>query len=71
MLRQIKPRRMPDQVFEQLKDLIFRGQFKPGERLMAERELARSLGVGRPTVRGRSIRYISFVMSHCKEWGSG
>jgi GntR family transcriptional repressor for pyruvate dehydrogenase complex len=51
MLKPIKPKRMSDQVFEQLKDLIFRGHIKPGERLMTERELALSLGVSRPTVR--------------------
>jgi GntR family transcriptional repressor for pyruvate dehydrogenase complex len=51
MLKPIKPKRMSDQVFEQLKDLIFRGHLKPGERLMTERELAQSLGVSRPTVR--------------------
>jgi len=51
MLKPIKPKRMSDQVFEQLKDLIFRGQLKPGERLMTERELAQNLGVSRPTVR--------------------
>ncbi len=51
MLKPIKPKRMSDQVFEQLKDLIFRGHLKPGERLMSERELAQNLGVSRPTVR--------------------
>ncbi len=51
MLKLIKPKRMSDQVFEQLKDLIFRGHLKPGERLMTERELAQHLGVSRPTVR--------------------
>lgn len=51
MLKPIKPRRISDQVFEQLKDLIFRGRLKPGEQLMTERELAQALGVSRPTVR--------------------
>jgi GntR family transcriptional repressor for pyruvate dehydrogenase complex len=51
MLKPIKPKRMSDQVFDQLKDLIFRGHLKPGERLMTERELAQNLGVSRPTVR--------------------
>ncbi|MBI5585901.1 MAG: FadR family transcriptional regulator [Deltaproteobacteria bacterium] len=51
MLKPIKPKRMSDQVFEQLKDLIFRGQLKPGERLLTERELAQELGVSRPTIR--------------------
>jgi GntR family transcriptional regulator, transcriptional repressor for pyruvate dehydrogenase complex len=51
MLKPIKPKRISDQVFEQLRDLIFRGHLKPGEQLMTERELAQALGVSRPTVR--------------------
>lgn len=50
-LKPIKPKRVSDQVFEQLKDLIFKGQLKPGDQLMTERELAQSMGVSRPTVR--------------------
>ena len=51
MLKPIRPKRISDQVFEQLRDLIFRGHLKPGEQLMTERELAQALGVSRPTVR--------------------
>lgn len=51
MLKPIKPKLISDQVFEQLRDLIFRGYLKPGEQLMTERELALKLGVSRPTVR--------------------
>jgi GntR family transcriptional repressor for pyruvate dehydrogenase complex len=51
MLTPIKPKRMSDLVFEQLRDLIFKGHLKPGDQLMTERELAESLGVSRPTVR--------------------
>lgn len=50
-LNPIKPRRISDQVFEQLRELIARGRIKPGERLMPERELATSLRVSRTTVR--------------------
>lgn len=50
-LKPIKPKRISDQVFEQLKELIFKGQLKPGDQLMTERELALSMGVSRPTVR--------------------
>ena len=50
-LNPIKPRRVSDQVFEQLRELIARGRIKPGERLMPERELASSLRVSRTTVR--------------------
>lgn len=51
MLKPIKPKRIPDLVFEQIRDLIFKGHLKPGDRLMTERELAESLGVSRPSVR--------------------
>lgn len=51
MLKPIKPKRISDQVYEQLKDLIFKGEIKPGQQLLTERELAGSLGVSRPTVR--------------------
>lgn len=50
-LKPIKPKRVSDQVFEQLKDVIFKGKLKPGDQLMTERELAQSMGVSRPTVR--------------------
>jgi GntR family transcriptional repressor for pyruvate dehydrogenase complex len=50
-LNPIKPRRISDQVFEQLRELIARGRIKPGERLIPERELATSLRVSRTTVR--------------------
>ena len=51
LLKPIKAKRVSDQAFEQIRDLIFRGQLKPGEQLMPERELAQALGVSRPTVR--------------------
>lgn len=51
MFKPIKPRRISDQVFDQLRDLIFRGHLKPGEKLMTERDLAQSMGISRPTVR--------------------
>jgi GntR family transcriptional repressor for pyruvate dehydrogenase complex len=50
-LKPIKPKRIADQVYEQLKDLIFRGQLKPGQRLPPERELASHFGVSRPSVK--------------------
>jgi len=59
MLKVIKPKRMSDQVFAQLKDLIFRGHLKPGERLMGEHELAHKLGVSRPTVREAINKLVS------------
>ncbi|MEN6438239.1 MAG: FadR/GntR family transcriptional regulator [Syntrophobacter sp.] len=51
MLKPIRPKRVSELAFEQIRDLIFKGQLKPGEQLMTERELAETLGVSRPTVR--------------------
>ncbi|MCB2186404.1 MAG: FadR family transcriptional regulator [Deltaproteobacteria bacterium] len=51
LYKAVKPKRISEQVFEQVRDLIFRGQLKAGERLLPERDLAEALGVSRPTVR--------------------
>jgi len=50
-LKPIKPKRISDQVFDQLKELIFRGEMKPGEKIMPERELSDALSVSRTSVR--------------------
>jgi GntR family transcriptional repressor for pyruvate dehydrogenase complex len=51
LLKPIKPKRISDQVYEQLRELIFRGEFKPGEKIMTERELSKALNVSRTSVR--------------------
>ncbi len=43
--------RLYRKIARQLSDLIASGEFSPGERLPAERELAQQLGVSRPSVR--------------------
>ena len=50
-LQPIKPKKISDQVFEQIRELIFRGQLKAGEQLLPERELSEALQVSRTTVR--------------------
>jgi GntR family transcriptional repressor for pyruvate dehydrogenase complex len=50
-LKPIKPKRISDQVFDQLRELIFRGDIGPGQKLMPERELSENLGVSRSSVR--------------------
>ena len=37
-------------MFDQLRELIFRGELKPNQKIMTERELADALGVSRITV---------------------
>jgi len=46
-----EPRRLYQQIADQIKALIARGTFQVGDRLPAERELAVLLGVSRPSLR--------------------
>jgi GntR family transcriptional repressor for pyruvate dehydrogenase complex len=50
-LRPVTPHTVSDQVAEQLRNLVSSGDYKPGDRIPSERELALRLGVGRPSVR--------------------
>lgn len=50
-LKAVEARRLYRQIADQLVTLIGRGEFQPGARLPAERDLARQLGVSRPSVR--------------------
>lgn len=47
----IEPRRLYRQIADQIRTLIKSGEFDTGERLPPERDLARQLGVSRPSVR--------------------
>jgi DNA-binding FadR family transcriptional regulator len=50
-LQAVEPRRLYRQIADQIAQLIASGEFPPGARLPAERELATSLGVSRASVR--------------------
>ena len=50
-LQAVEPRRLYRQIADQIGQLIASGEFPPGARLPAERELASSLGVSRASVR--------------------
>lgn len=50
-LQTVEPQRLYRQIAEQLRSLIGTGEFAVGSRLPAERELAKQLGVSRPSVR--------------------
>lgn len=47
----IRPKKISEEIVEQIKALIAKGELKPGDRLPSERELADMLGVSRPSVR--------------------
>ncbi len=47
----ITPLKVPDEIVRHIKSMIKKGQLIPGEKLPAERTLARLFGVGRSTLR--------------------
>ncbi|MDJ0784745.1 MAG: FadR/GntR family transcriptional regulator [Desulfosarcinaceae bacterium] len=63
----IKPKLVSDQVFDQLRELIFRRQIKPGEPLLPERELSRMLNVSRSTVRNAINKLIGMGLVEQKK----
>ena len=58
MIKPVKHRNIADQVYEQLRDMIYRGEIGTGQRLMSEREMSILFKVGRPTVRTAVQRLI-------------
>ncbi len=59
LFKKIRPKRVSDEVFKQIMDLILTGKLKPGDRLPPERELAERLGVSRPVVREAISRLVA------------
>lgn len=51
MLRPVRKTRLYEDVVEQIQQLIRKRKLTPGDRLPSERELAATLGIGRPSVR--------------------
>lgn len=56
LYKQIKPKRISDEIFEQIKALVFRGELKPNDKLPPERELSEYFDVGRSTLREALIQ---------------
>src|SRR6202049_273609 len=50
-IQPVEPRRLYLQIADQVRSLIEAGEFTPGSRLPAERELAKRFGVSRPSLR--------------------
>jgi len=59
LIKPIKPKRISDQVFDQIRELIYRGTLKPGEKMMTERELAQAMNVSRTTIRDAIQRLVT------------
>ena len=51
VLKPIRPKKISEEIVDQIKQLIAKGELKPGDRIPSERDLAVMLGVSRPSVR--------------------
>ncbi len=58
-LRPIKRPSVSEQVCDQIKEHLFAGRWKPGEKIPTENDLARSFGVSRLTIREALMRLTS------------
>ena len=63
LFKTVKPKRVTEEIVEQMLDLISQGILAPGQRLPSEREMARSMGVSRPTLREalKRLEYVGFL----------
>ncbi|MBW2082639.1 MAG: FadR family transcriptional regulator [Deltaproteobacteria bacterium] len=66
MFKKISPKKISDEIIEQFKELLSRGQLKPGDELPSERELAESIGVSRPPLREalNALQAMGFIEIH-------
>ena len=73
MLIPIKPKRISDLVFEQLRDLIFKGHIKPGDKLIVVVHGGKVLTLERPksyhdAVRGRGTYPKNYLKKERDSW---
>lgn len=69
-LKRVKQKKISDQVFDQLRELIFRGKLKPGEKLMPERDMAETMDVSRTSIRNAIARLAAMGLVEHQQ-GSG
>ena len=70
-LKPIKPKRISDQVFEQIRELIYKGEFKAGQQILPERELAMSMAVSRTSVRNAINKLVTLgLLEHRQGQGT-
>jgi len=70
-LKPIKPKRISDQVFEQVRELIYKGTFKPGQQITPERNLAASMQVSRTSVRNAINKLVTMgLLEHRQGQGT-
>jgi GntR family transcriptional regulator, transcriptional repressor for pyruvate dehydrogenase complex len=70
-LKPIKPKKISDQVFEQIRELIFKGEFKPGKQILPERDLAATMQVSRTSVRNAINKLVTIgLLEHRQGQGT-
>jgi len=67
ILKPVRPQKISDQVFEQLRELIFRGKLKPCDKLMPERDMADTMNVSRTSVRDAIGRLVTMGLVEQKQ----
>jgi GntR family transcriptional regulator, transcriptional repressor for pyruvate dehydrogenase complex len=71
ILKPIRPKRISDQIFEQIRELIYKGEFKPGQQILPERELAISMAVSRTSVRNAINKLVTLgLLEHRQGQGT-
>jgi GntR family transcriptional regulator, transcriptional repressor for pyruvate dehydrogenase complex len=63
MFRTVRPDKISESISQQIRDAIFAGLLKPGDKLPAERELVHSFGVSKASMREalRSLEVLGFI----------
>ena len=69
MIEKIKQNTVVEQVMDRIKDLISSGQYKVGDRLPTESELAERFGIGRSSLREaiKIFNYLGILESHASK----
>ena len=67
ILKPVRPQKISDQVFEQLRELIFRGKLKPCDKLMPERDMADTMNVSRTSIRDAIGRLVTMGLVEQKQ----
>jgi GntR family transcriptional regulator, transcriptional repressor for pyruvate dehydrogenase complex len=67
LYKRVKPKKISDGIFEQIKALIFTGELKPGDKLPPERDLAEYFDVGRSSLREALIQLSAVGLVEAKK----
>ena len=59
-LKKVKQKTVVDQIMDQIKELIASGEYKPGDKIPTEMELAKDFGLGRSSIR-EAIKIFNYL----------